>query len=97
MVSAPDGKPIATNRGYRGGDAVLDFKAAIDGEYLVRVSQFAYTTGGPDHFYRLTVRTGPWIDAVMAPGFPLTLTLQAIAEETPGVVRAGNALILRIY
>ena len=67
MVSGPDGKPLASNRGYRGGDAVLDFKAPTDGEYLVRVSQFAYTTGGPDHFYRLTVTTGGWVDALVPP------------------------------
>ena len=37
MVSGPDGKQLASNRGYRGGDAVLDFKAPVDGEYLVQV------------------------------------------------------------
>jgi hypothetical protein len=63
MVSGPDGKPLASNRGYRGGDAVLDFKAPTDGEYVVRVAQFAYTTGGYDHFYRLTVTTQEWVDA----------------------------------
>lgn len=63
-VIAPDGKPIAANRGYRDGDAVLDFLPPADGDYLIRLSQFAYTTGGPDHFYRLTVTTGPWVDAI---------------------------------
>ncbi len=67
MVSTLDGKPLAVGRGYRGGDAVLDFKAPADGEYLVRTAQFAYTTGGTDHFYRLTVSTNPWIDAVFPP------------------------------
>jgi hypothetical protein len=67
MVIAPDGKTIATNRGYRDGDAVLDFLPPADGDYLIRVSQFAYTTGGPDHFYRLTVSTGSWVDAVFPP------------------------------
>jgi hypothetical protein len=67
MVIAPEGKTIAANRGYRDGDAVLEFQAATDGDYLIRVSQFAYTTGGPDHFYRLTVSTGPWFDAVFPP------------------------------
>ena len=67
MVSGPDGKPLASNRGYRGGDAVLDFKAPVDGDYLVRVSQFAYTTGGYDHFYRLTVTTKGWVDAAWPP------------------------------
>lgn len=67
LVIGPDGRPIAANRGYRDGDAVLDFLAPADGEYLVRVAQFAYTTGGTDHFYRLTVSTGPWIDAIYPP------------------------------
>ncbi len=67
MVIAPDGKPIASNHSYRDGDAVLDFKAPTDGDYLVRVSQFAYTTGGVDHFYRLTISTGPWHDAAWPP------------------------------
>lgn len=74
MVSGPDGKPLASNRGYRGGDAVLDFKAPADGDYLVRVSQFAYTTGGYDHFYRLTVTAGPWVDAVFPPVDPIDST-----------------------
>ncbi len=67
MVSGPDGKPLASNRAYRGGDAVLDFKAPTDGDYVVRLSQFAYTTGGSDHFYRLTVTTTPWVPAVFPP------------------------------
>ncbi len=67
MVSGPDGKALASNRAYRGGDAVLDFKAPTDGDYLVRLSQFAYTTGGVDHFYRLTVTTTTWVPAVFPP------------------------------
>ncbi len=67
MVSGPDGKQLASNRGYRGGDAVLDFKVPTDGDYVVRLSQFAYTTGGTDHFYRLTVTTEEWVDALVPP------------------------------
>ena len=67
MVSGPDGKQLASNRGYRGGDAVLDFLAPKDGDYVVRLSQFAYTTGGVDHFYRLTVTSKPWVHAVFPP------------------------------
>jgi len=67
LVSSRDGRTLATNHGYRNGDAVLDFNVPADGDYLVRVAQFAYTTGGPDHFYRLTVTTGPWVDAVFPP------------------------------
>ncbi|MBY0459534.1 MAG: PPC domain-containing protein, partial [Gemmataceae bacterium] len=67
MVADSDGKQLASNRGYRGGDALLDFLVPKDGEYVVRVAQFAYTSGGPDHFYRLTVTRGPWVGAVFPP------------------------------
>src|SRR5262249_34734012 len=61
------GSQLAYNRSYRGGDALLDTTLAQDGDYYVRVSSFAYVQGGPDHFYRLTVSTAPWIDAVFPP------------------------------
>jgi hypothetical protein len=67
MVTTSDGKQLAANRGYRDGDAVLDFKVPADGDYFVRVAQFAYTTGGPDHFYRLTITTKPWTPATFPP------------------------------
>src|SRR5262249_49505385 len=38
-----------------------------DGDYYVRVFAFTYTQGTPEHFYRLTVSTAPWIDAVYPP------------------------------
>ncbi|MBO0698380.1 MAG: PPC domain-containing protein [Zavarzinella sp.] len=53
--------------GQNGPDAVTDFVAPADGDYFVRVAQFTYTAGGPQYFYRLTVTTGPWIDAVFPP------------------------------
>ncbi|MDB5312503.1 MAG: putative subtilase-type serine protease precursor [Gemmataceae bacterium] len=70
MAVTPDGRTLAANRGYRDGDAVLDFQTPSDGEYLVRLAQFAYTTGGPDHFYRLTITTGRWDDAAFPPATP---------------------------
>lgn len=80
----PGGKPIAANHGYRGGDAVLDFLATVDGEYLIRVSQFAYTTGGPDHFYRLTVTSGGWDDVVFPPLGPSKDGWESIGRNLPG-------------
>lgn len=81
LVSDANGKQLASNRGYRGGDAVLDFQAPADGDYLVRVAQFAYTSGGPDHFYRLTVTTGPWVDAV----FPAVGTSSRFTPSTADI------------
>jgi len=84
-VATVDGRPLASNRGYRGGDAVVQFTAPSDGEYVARVASFAYVTGGPDHFYRLTVTTKPWVDAVYP---PLWLTdakaLTAYGKNLPG-------------
>jgi hypothetical protein len=66
-VYGSTGRKIAYNRGYRDNDALADLFLPADGDYLVRISQFAYQGGGPDSFYRLTVTTGPWIDAVFPP------------------------------
>jgi hypothetical protein len=59
-----NGVQLASNRGYRGSDALLDAVLPEDGDYQVRVCSFAYVEGSPDHFYRLTISTAPWIDAV---------------------------------
>jgi hypothetical protein len=61
------GRKLATNRNYRDNDALVDVILPTDGEYVVRVCQFTYTVGGPDYFYRLSISTGPWIDAVFPP------------------------------
>lgn len=90
MVTTTDGKVLASNRGYRGGDAVLDFKAPTDGDYLVRVSQFAYTTGGYDHFYRLTVTTEEWVDALYPP-LAGSLVVTPLTRNGPGIKIMGGA------
>jgi len=61
------GKRIALNRGYADGDALADATLPADGDYYLRLSEFAYQQGGPDYFYRLTVGVGPWVDAVFPP------------------------------
>lgn len=65
------GRKLATNRNYRDTDALADFVVPIDGDYYVRLSQFTYQAGGPEYFYRLTVSTAPWIDAVIPPAIEL--------------------------
>ena len=62
-----DGTYLGFNRSYASGDALLDATLPTDGDYYVRVFSFSYTTGGIDHFYRLTVTTAPWIDAIYPP------------------------------
>ncbi len=74
-----EGRKVASNRNYRDGDAVADAFLPADGDYYVRLSQFAYQGGGPEYVYRLTISAGPWIDAVfppaIAPGKPAQVTL----------------------
>lgn len=66
-VFAPDGKRIASARNYQDADALADVTIPADGEYLVRLTEFAHQSGSADHFYRLTITTAPWIDAVFPP------------------------------
>jgi len=58
---------LGFNRDYRGTDALLDATLPEDGDYHVRIFSFTYTQGGSEHFYRLTISTAPWIDAVFPP------------------------------
>lgn len=78
-VFAPDGKRLASARNYQDADAVADVTVPTDGEYLVRLTEFAHQAGSADHFYRLTITTGPWVDAVfppvVEPGKPTTVTV----------------------
>lgn len=48
----------------RGG--MLDFTAPADGVFIARIHDLTYA-GGPNHFYRLTLTTGPHIDFIMPP------------------------------
>lgn len=73
------GRKLAANRNYRDTDAVADVILPADADYHVRLSQFTYQGGSPEYVYRLTVGTGPWIDAVfpaaVEPGKPTEVTL----------------------
>lgn len=78
-VYRPDNVRIAANRNYNNTDALVDVTLPNDGEYYIRLSEFTYLGSSPEHFYRLTVTTGPWIDAVfpsvLVPGQANQVTL----------------------
>lgn len=57
-----NGSEVAASR--RGG--ILDFTPTRDGTYLIRIHDLTYG-GGPNHFYRLTLSSGPHLDFVMPP------------------------------
>jgi hypothetical protein len=89
------GTLLASNRNYRDGDALLDCTLPAAGDYLVRVCSFAYLQGTFEHFYRLTVSTAPWIDAVfppvVVPGRAATLTV--FGRNLPGGKPEPSAVV----
>lgn len=89
------GRRLTSNRNYNGNDALADAILAEDGDYLVRLSEFTYTQGSPLHYYRLSISTAPWIDAVyppmVEPGKPAQVTLYG--RNLPGGVIEPGALI----
>ena len=67
QLFSPTGRQLASNAYYQDRDAVLDAVLPADGDYVLRVCERTYQTGGPEHFYRLTIGAGPWIDAAYPP------------------------------
>jgi hypothetical protein len=63
----PSGTLLALGHDYHKYDALSDAVLPADGDYDVRVCSFGYTLGGPEYFYRLSISTAPWIDAVFPP------------------------------
>jgi hypothetical protein len=61
------GQPLAFNRHYHNNDALLDSTLPADGDYFIRLYEFTHTQGSVEHFYRLSLTTTPWIDAIYPP------------------------------
>jgi hypothetical protein len=55
---------LAFNRNYDHRDALTDCVLPTDGDYFVRVFEYTHTQGSPEHFYRLSISTAPWVDTV---------------------------------
>jgi hypothetical protein len=58
------GKQLASGRDYNHTDAVTDCILPESGDYYVRLYHFTHTQGSALHYYRLSISTAPWIDAV---------------------------------
>jgi hypothetical protein len=61
------GKRLVFNRNYRDLDALADLTLPADGDFIVRLYEFTHTAGNQDCYYRLSITTAPWIDAVVPP------------------------------
>jgi hypothetical protein len=87
--------PLTSNRNYNRYDALTDCVLPADGDYYVRVFQFTHTFRQPlplpqplpaglnDYFYRLSITTAPWIDAI----FPCVLEP---GKSTPVTIYGRN-------
>lgn len=87
----PEGQQLGQNRNYRDNDALLDVTLPSNGEYLLRISEFAYQFGGSDYGYRLTLGAPYHIDSVfppaVAPGKASPVTLYG--RNLPGGQPSG--------
>ena len=85
LASAHDG-------GHR--DTLLDYTVAADGEYVVEVHDFIYE-GNADHYYRLSIDTGPQVDFVFPPaGLPGTNQVyQVYGRNLPGSAPAAGLTV----
>lgn len=94
----PNGREIATHQPIPGQDGVVDAVLPSDGDYVIRLCQFTYTQGGGEHFYRLNISTGPWIDAVfppiIEPGKQAAITVfgRNLPDGKPAVLGDGTPL-----
>ncbi len=93
-------RQIGYERAQPGEDGLLDVTLPADGDYLVRLNHFTYTGGGPEFFYRLSLSTGPWVDAIVPPmvqpGKPAQVTLYGRnlpgGKPDPAAVLDGQVL-----
>jgi hypothetical protein len=83
VVLDPQGRVMAENSGFDGGDALLTFTPAKAASYTVRVSDRT-AAGSKQHFYRLTIGTLPYVTGVYPLGVP--------ANETSAVQLIGYNL-----
>ena len=63
----PSGKKIAKGRPLPERDGLIDVVLPEDGEYALRLSQFTYTQGSAEYFYRLSISAAPWVETVFPP------------------------------
>ncbi len=63
------GTELARNRDTNRRDALLDFTVPKDGDYFVELHDFLYG-GSNEHFYRLSIGVGPYLDFVFPPSGP---------------------------
>lgn len=86
---------VATSESNRSVDALLTYRSPIAGQYTLQIFDFQLA-GGPQHVYRATVTTGPWLDYPYPAGAPRntdsTVTLYGWNLPSP----SGTSLVHRV-
>ncbi|HTU22747.1 MAG TPA: PPC domain-containing protein [Gemmataceae bacterium] len=89
------GRQLTAGRDYNDHDAVTDCTLPDDGNYYVRLFQFTHTQGTAEYFYRLSISTAPWIDAVfpcaVEPGKTTSVTVYG--RNLPGGKLDPSAIV----
>ncbi len=97
VLTDPSGIEVARSRESIGGDPLIGFSPTVEGEYLLRVSDFL-ARGGEGYNYRVQLRQGPHIDFVL----PLSAqpgqkqSFQIFGRNLPGGVPSGEDGLERI-
>ena len=89
----PDGKTVARSHRPREEDAVLEATAAVSGRHVLRLHD-RFARGGDDCFYRLSLSTGPTVEAVFPPvveGGAGSVRLTAYGRGMPGATPSAVA------
>lgn len=96
----PQGQRLRVQEARASADPVLAFRASADGMYRLMVSNVNFH-GGPDHVYRITLSTAPYIRFAFPPGGQAgtthTIELTSLGAEgaasifTQDVVFPGDA------
>lgn len=61
------GRILASSRPMPKTETSLLAELPADGDYFLRLASFTYQRGGPNHYYRLTISTLPWIESFVPP------------------------------
>jgi hypothetical protein len=67
IYNAKNKKLLSGRTRSPGTDTLADMVLPEDGDYFVRLFHFTYIGANAEYFYRLSITTGPWIDAVYPP------------------------------
>lgn len=94
-VLDPTGRPLGVERRFDADDPSLDLVAAVAGRHVVRIHDL-HLSGGDDFFYRLTVTTGPVVEAVFPPAAvpgaaaKLTVIGRGLPGGSPALLSGGR-------